>query len=307
MRNTNTDFVAGVKDLTIENARIYDDETRLELSQAGILAGYALANQQGKCKIEITNVTVSGKVKHMFAFDDAISGGMFGNVNYLTVRNCKAINVDISEGSNSGGFVGMDSGSTYENCSVTGKVDGLWALGGFAGYAIETNISHCTADVNITAHDWRAGGFVGYAEYTDIQNCAAYGNIYNDVTGNENWNDPNLRVGGFAGEAVGALIENCHTVSRITMESGNPPACGFMYSPSGEVGNCSYDKENNSDLSATQEGTEDDSIKGLKRKEVLSNICEDVLDGHIWSETFTVDKQPTCTEEGYESQRGKSA
>lgn len=302
IRNTDVNFVAGVKDLTIENARIYNDETGLEMSQAGILVGYALANKQGKCKIEITNVTVSGKVEHKFAFDDAISGGMFGNVNYLTVRNCKAVNVDISEGSNSGGFVGMDTGSTYENCSATGKIDGLWALGGFAGYAIDTTISHCTADVNITAHEWRVGGFIGFTEYTKIQNCAAYGEVHSTVT------TFNPKVGGFAGEASGAIIENCHTVSKVISDLEDPSSLdeayitGFMYSPSGEVGGCSYDKENNPGLFATQEGTEDESIKGVTRKEVLSNICEDVLDGHVWSETFTVDKQPTCTEEGYESQ-----
>ncbi len=309
IRNSSKNFVAGARDLTIENARVYFDVSGLEESNAGILAGFILISEGSKC--EFDNISVSGRTEHAHANGSAMAGGMFGSVSRITVRNCKATDVEISNVTNSGGFVGLDCGSTYEYCSATGKIDGAWALGGFVGESGSciyqdpkgaSTFSHCTAAVNITAHDWRAGGFIGYAEYTEIQNCAAYGNIYNDVTGNENWNDPNLRVGGFAGEASAAAIENCHTVSRITMESGNPPACGFMYSSSGEVGNCSYDIENNSGLSATQEGTEDDSIKGLKRKEVLSNICEDVLDGHIWSETFTVDKEPTCTEEGYESQ-----
>lgn len=300
--NSKTGAVAGVKDLTIENARIYSDETDAFQTDAGILAGFVMANSGYTC--EFTNITVSGKIENNCSAGYAVSGGMFGEVYRIKAKDCNAENVEIGFGSNSGGFVGMDAGSTYENCTASGKITGLWGLGGFAGYTDSAStdgseystFSHCIADVNVVGSDWRLGGFVGYSLYAHIQNCVAYGNVESTVTG---W-EP--KVGGFAGEVEMGLVANCHTLSKITAAIDRETVTGFMNFSGGDVGDCSYNKEANPTLFATQERVADASMEGETKKNVLISICEDVLNGHVWSEEMIVDKEPTCTDEGYESQ-----
>ena len=178
----------GVKDLNIVDARIYATDEGIEQSSSAILAGFVMANSGHT--IRFNNISVSGTIVNTKVGKTMISGGLIGQAYRVTADHCRA-DVTIEGGDNTGGFVGIDCSSTYTNCKVTGKVTGLWLIGGFVGYASEADSAtmstydNCIAKVAVIASDWKAGGFVGThteGTYTDCSfdseknpGLAAYG------------------------------------------------------------------------------------------------------------------------------------
>lgn len=153
--------------------------------------------------MQFENIAVSGTVMNEMGDTNCISGGLAGNVTRGAFKNCRAENIAVSGGANSGGFVGMDTQCTFEGCTASGTLQGSWALGGFTGYSTSAALqdastasafTRCLADVHVTASDWRAGGFAGWAECGVFQNCAALGDVTSEVSG---WQP---KAGGFAGE-----------------------------------------------------------------------------------------------------------
>ena len=159
----------GAKDLTITGATVYVDETGLNECSGAILAGNAMGSDTQSLVFE--NITVSGSVHVTSTNGYNNIGGMLGYASWVKAINCHAENVSISGASNSGGFVGNDNGSVYENCTASGTIDGTWALGGFVGYSAsaiwqdsagESTYTKCAADVDVSGNNWRLGGFVGF-------------------------------------------------------------------------------------------------------------------------------------------------
>ena len=300
--NSTTGVTAGAKNLTISGASIYTREKNLYPS-AGILAGYAQANEGHQIVFE--NIRVSGSVEIAMT-DGAISaGGMFGYADRIQAVNCKAENIFVSGSSNSGGFVGSTGDSVYQNCSALGTVHGAWNLGGFAGYTsstseseiVQSTFDHCTADVDIEGSDWRLGGFTGSAECGIFKNCVAYGDVSSTVDG---W-EP--KVGGFFGESLAAVeAEYCHAAGGVTSASSEYEAGGFVRTYAGGMySECSFDNEKNPGLNAAGTGELESGITGEAGSLVMANICEDYYGSHQYSTELTVDKQPTCTEDGSQS------
>ena len=84
--------------------------------------------------VRFDDISVSGTIVNTKVGDNSmISGGLIGEAYRVTADNCRA-DVTIEGGDNTGGFVGLDGSSTYRNCKVTGKVTGLWAIGGLINY-----------------------------------------------------------------------------------------------------------------------------------------------------------------------------
>ena len=302
IRNPYGDTV-GAKDLTISNANIYADENGLSELQAGILAGYVLANEDYQVVFE--NITVSGTVKITSTSGNNNVGGMIGYGSRVKATDCKAENISVTGASNSGGFIGVDVGSAYENCEVCGKVSGLWGLGGFVGYTstatdddpiTQSVFKKCAADVEIEGSDWNLGGFAGYAEYGQFDNCVAFGDVTSTVT---NW-EPH--VGGFFGESDVAIANNCHAAGEVTSAHSYYKAGGFVgcyYG--GTFTDCSFDSDKNSGLAADGMGTTLSGVEADNSNNVLTNICADYYGGHNYSTEWTIDTEANCTTNGSKS------
>ena len=293
----------GAKNLIISDASIYADEDGLMELRAGIFAGYVSANPGQQIVFE--NITVSGDIEIESTDGYNSVGGMIGYGDGVKATNCKAENISISGASNSGGFIGNNSDSAFENCEVSGTVSGTWALGGFVGYATAADYSeatqsvykHCAADVEITGSDWRLGGFAGYAEYGSFDNCVAFGNVTSTVDG---W-EPN--VGGFIGQSDNADVDSSHAAGEVISASSDYKAGGFVGNyAGGTFADCSFDSEKNSGLTAAGIGTISSGVEGGSTNEVLANICEDYYGGHKYSSDWTVDTAATCTKDGSKSQ-----
>lgn len=296
----------GAKDLNIVDARIYATDEGMERSSSAILAGYVMANFGHTIRFD--NISVSGTITNTKVGKTMISGGLIGEVCRATVDNCQA-DVTIKGGDNTGGFVEIDASSTYTNCKVTGKVTGLWAIGGFVGYAQEADprtmstFKNCVAEVDIVASDWRAGGFSGYMEKGKASSCAALGDVTSSVTG---WNP---KVGGFVGEigtkdATGsAILDKCHAAGKVTAASPDYKAGGFVGTHTeGTYTECSFDSEKNPGLAAYGEGDEAAvPVEAGTTTAVSGNLCEDIYGGHAWESDYTVDVAPTCGTSGSES------
>ena len=291
----------GAKDLTITGATVYVYETGLQECYGAILAGNVLGSSTQSIVFE--NITVSGSVHVTRTNGSNNIGGMLGYASWVKATNCHADGVSISGASNSGGFVGNDSGSVYENCTASGTIDGAWSLGGFVGYSTSakwqdatgaSTYTKCAADVDVSGNDWRIGGFVGYAEYGKFENCVAYGDVTSSVTGWES------KVGGFMGEDNSDVnATDCHAAGTVTGVSSDYQAGGFIGTYSGGTfTGCSFDSEKNPDLNAAGEETIAAGVTGEESAVVLSNICEDYYGGHQYSAEWTVETAATCTEAG---------
>lgn len=77
--------------------------------------------------------------------------------------------------------------------------------------------------------------------------------------------------------------------------------------PADMFANCSFDHEKNATLDSVGQNAHadqqpaDQQIVACSTQKTLSNICVDVYGGHEYADNFTVDRQPTCTEEGWQS------
>ncbi len=296
----------GVKNLTVSNASITATDEGLNMYNAAILVAFTMTNDG--YTIILDNVTVSGSVSAPEAlWSEGCAGGLVANGTRLTVTNCKAENVSITNFSNCGLIAGMDGGSTYKNCSASGKINGLWGVGGFVGYstssaymdpATQTKYESCIADVEVTADNWNAGGFAGFAEYGDFKNCAALG----DVTSTVDAFEP--KVGGFIGSTFDADVSNCHAENKVTSASTDYNAGGFIGKyAAGEIKDSSFSTENNPGLNAVGEEENEftGNIEANSTSGVLSNICEDIYGGHNYSDDFTTDVEATCSKTGSRS------
>ena len=311
IRNWQEGNIVGAKDLTISGATVYLSEDGLMECSGGILGGDIIGNENSMVVFE--NIRVSGFVEVNSTNGFNKIGGMLGYASWVKAINCHAENVSISGASNSGGFVGNDNGSVFENCTASGTVSGKWVLGGFVGYTTGTvsnkavgvsTYTYCSADVDVSGNDWRLGGFVGHAEYGEFNNCVAYGDVTSSVTG---WNP---KIGGFIGESGDqennpdgyANATNCHAAGTITSASSDYEAGGFVGTYSGgTLTDCSFDIEKNPGLNAAGEGSLSSGVTGEETAVVLGNICEDYYGGHQYSTEWTVDTEASCTTSGSKS------
>ncbi|MCK5760050.1 MAG: hypothetical protein KAH33_02070, partial [Candidatus Delongbacteria bacterium] len=115
--------------------------------------------------------------------------GLFG---YTTsgseIKDMGLINVDITGGDYTGGFVGYSRG-TVKNIYTKGQISSSTGdrTGGFVGYATSgSSIYDCYANVEVTrltgGTDENAGGFCGYHVSGPIERCYSTGGVYYEGT-----------------------------------------------------------------------------------------------------------------------------
>ena len=141
------------------------------------------------------------------------------------IRNLNLVDVNITGGWNTGGFVGLNDGM-ITNSNISGKITGSGMSGGFVGdNAVNGVITNCHADV-IVISTKQSGGFVGIQE-GNIANCSSSG----DVSGSEGY------AGGFMGYCNdGQVTQNCHATGDVTDDSYYPG--GFCSAGAGAFINC---------------------------------------------------------------------
>lgn len=206
-----------IKKLTIYNADIKSD------CLSGILAGYITQAGGSTSYSEVIDCHVTGKVAVSSAGDNNNNfGGMFGQACYTKVKDCTAY-VDVKGNGCTGGLAGSSYFCDYENCSVRGAAEGIYAVGGFTG-ALEGECAakSCVSRTNVTATNWNCGGFVGYFNGYDVgenkimtctaTDCAAYGTVTSTMDDNRN------HAGGFAGYMAYASATNCLSGNNVIVE-----------------------------------------------------------------------------------------
>lgn len=114
-----------------------------------------------------------------------------------------------------GGFVGVNSGATFQDCAATGSltVKNNNYFGGFVGCAEKGNYYDCYSAVDITLRKGgRTGGFAGVlGGKNNFTRCY--------VCGTFKWGPGAYDIGGFLGDAQGqdaaSMMTECHVVSEM--------------------------------------------------------------------------------------------
>ena len=150
--------------------------------------------------------------------------GLFAGVTDATIKNVALENVDISGDSSTGGLVSSSYGSTIiDNCSVTGKINGIdsayWVGGLVGSIDDDTIISNCTVEIDVVG-DTFVGGLVGEVFSGTINNCYVKGSVNGTASG------------GLVGYVSSATITNCWTSASVTCNgtilSGNVTSIGGL-------------------------------------------------------------------------------
>ena len=123
-------------------------------------------------------------------------GGLCGDNNRGTVKNCYNTGSVAGTGSEAGGLCGYNDGGTVTNCYNTGKVTGNNSVGGVCGWNDMGSITNCYNTGKVTGRN-DAGGVCGYND-GPVTNCYNTGS----VTGSG-------YVGGLCGQNS-ATVTNCY-------------------------------------------------------------------------------------------------
>ena len=166
---------------------------------------------------------------------------MIGGGARIKATNCKAENISVSGASNSGGFVGIDEGSLYTDCEVSGKVSGTWTLGGFVGYTTNQKsiFDGCKAEISSIKGEYDTiGGFVGYdnigSSYTDCE-VSGKGTDKCAISAEGKGTSGPCLQGGFVGCAgtANSSFENCKATNISITRANN--SGGFVGSDKGST------------------------------------------------------------------------
>lgn len=96
-------------------------------------------------------------------------GGLCGDNNRGTVKNCYNTGSVAGTGSEAGGLCGYNDGGTVTNCYNTGKVTGNNSVGGVCGWNDMGSITNCYNTGKVTGRN-DAGGVCGYND-GPVTNC----------------------------------------------------------------------------------------------------------------------------------------
>jgi hypothetical protein len=106
---------------------------------------------------------------------DSSNVGFFGTVSSAgIIRNLKLIDIDVTGRQVVGGMVATNTNGTIANSSVTGKVTGVWSVGGLAGRN-SGRVSDCQTTVKVTGTE-DVGGLVG-EDWGKIERSSAAGTV----------------------------------------------------------------------------------------------------------------------------------
>jgi hypothetical protein len=154
------------------------------------------------------------------------SSGLFGYIEYATIKNLYVRNFIITGGSSVGGVIGYSDSSTVMGCFSEGKINSeAHHIGGIVGLSCNSTITNCISVVSITSKESKCvGGLCGYAySGSKIKTCEAGGEL---ATSNSS------DVGGVIGSAKDSFLEDCYSFVKVTAKG-----CGCVGGFSGTVRN----------------------------------------------------------------------
>ncbi len=129
--------------------------------------------------------------------------GKDGSIANLTLEN---VNIN-AYGIYVGGIAGGLSGK-IENCETSGKIFGLYDVGGIAGFVAHGKIAKCESRVDITSGDRgdNIAGIAGriYGYESKVSSCVNYGNVQGDDG-----------VGGVVALVIYGNVENCENYGAV--------------------------------------------------------------------------------------------
>lgn len=200
--------------------------------------------------------TITGLYINNPYVDESDSGyyhtGLFGDIEYGTVKNLTIVNADIDGGDNTGGFAGkVGSGAEVSDIYVTGSVEGRDKVGGIVGYNDGT-LEYSRYEGSV-AGNGAVGGVAGMLGYFfepyggKVKNSSSagtvggvnkVGGVAGDVYGNVESSfstspvsGTGYYVGGVAGclEGGSAAVKNSYSTGSVTGQT-------FVGGVAGEVG-----------------------------------------------------------------------
>jgi len=176
------------------------------------------------------------KIKNFIQKRSQYNNGLFGEAENANFKNITITNVNMTIYDYSGAICGELDGGSFDNCHVTGTLnpiqDGVYKVGGLAGYVEKSTITNCSAKVTVGG-EGQLGGLVGC-----MSDCFVY-NSFSESTVN-----CTTGYGGQTGVFTGALwadsvdtalIENCYSNGYA---SGQTDVGGFVGETDGTIRNC---------------------------------------------------------------------
>lgn len=185
----------------IKNCQVTDSKIESASSKIGGITGQLIGN--------ITDCSVADTKTVGSSSGDVYAGGLAGYVSgYSEIKNSNSdVSVETKSGNYAGGIIGGTAGNNIKliNCSSTGKIEGINAIGGLIGMDIWGNIvENCYSTSDVSSTGIGAGGLVGYFISGKISNSFSTGNI----TAAKN-------AGGIIGQSRNADINNCYATGNI--------------------------------------------------------------------------------------------
>lgn len=153
------------------------------------------------------------------------------------VKNLSIEDVNITGRTNVGSLCGINYGGSIVSCSSSGKVSGIYAVGGLVGTNLSSIVSKSHSSSTVKGSAWAAGGLVGW-NYGGgkITDCYSTGRIAGHT-----------EVGGLVGWIGSGRIVTCYSIGLVTgdenvggligrNDSGNTISCFWDIETSGQVG-----------------------------------------------------------------------
>ena len=298
-----------IKNMTIDYQTAASGE-RLYLG----LFGYVEGTKDKR--VTIKNLTVSGSVNAASEFS-VYTGDVAGVVaygNYVVISGVISrinVSVDAKVGNacGVGGLAGVLIDSTMTNCGNEGNVSGVKNLGGLCYELYAGTMTGCYNTGAISASGTYVGGVMGYAKQTTIKD------VYN--TGAVS-TAKNL-VGGLVGVMEKSSLTNGYSTGKVTVAESGGNAVGAVVGTADTLSNIYYLKDTadkavgNGDASATAKT--DDELKAKTMPAALGNSFKRDLGGinggypvltwqtsdckHTGGTEIKDAKDATCTMDGY--------
>ncbi|MCL1850350.1 MAG: putative Ig domain-containing protein [Bacteroidetes bacterium] len=202
---------------TTYNDKYYKLGNDIDLSDYQTGTGWIIIGR----RVGITNYSFKGdfdgnnhKITGLYINDpNRFYQGLFGMVDYGTVRNLGVEGANIAGGGAIGALIGYATYSTITNCYSTGSVScptsGFIDAGGLIGSIDSCMVSGCYSTATVTG-DY-AGGLIGFFQgmegFSTVINCYSTGN----VNGHQNTGGISSMV-----QKAGSNITNCYSTGNVT-------------------------------------------------------------------------------------------
>jgi hypothetical protein len=136
-----------------------------------------------------------------------------------------------------GGLTGTDRGSTFQNVSVTGTVNGQKTIGGLVGYAENTILTRCGSDCQVSAsllsmnytEISSAGGLMGYGQEVEATECYALGTLNCTTSTYEGKTSGHIYAGGLIGCLKSGSVVRSFAKSIVSGSTTAPSSAGDAY------------------------------------------------------------------------------